>query len=292
MVSRSGHRSCASRSRSRLAHPVPRVARQRRMRKPSRSAQHRRPAVGVEPGDEGEGDLLQGCLRSCKRPLRARKLKRFLSADQRTSQSRPRSPSSSLISGVSLASQPSKPCRVGLSAGAGSSEARDAAVAALLQPLEVVAHGLGVPGLVAGQLGDAVPVAVVGVDEDHGVVRGAPAQRAGARVEDAVAPPARTCSPSSAARRRVVAHEEVARTSPAPRRRWDGTPAPGRLQVSVAVSRIASGLEHQNRWPARARSAASGPPPAPEPTTMYSYSSSKLTLLSRSEVGACAAPSA
>ncbi len=62
----------------------------------------------------------------------------------------------------------------------------DRPVVAVLQLFEIAAHRVGAPGGVAGALGDVVPVGVVRIDGDHRVMGGAAAQRAGARVEDAV----------------------------------------------------------------------------------------------------------
>ena len=49
-----------------------------------------------------------------------------------------------------------------------------------------VAHVLGAPRRVAGEIGELVPVGVVRVDEDHRVVRGAAAERGRARIQHAV----------------------------------------------------------------------------------------------------------
>ena len=57
---------------------------------------------------------------------------------------------------------------------------------AVLDSLEVGTHVIRAPGRIAGDVGDLIPVGVVRVDEDHRVVRRAPAERAGARVQDAV----------------------------------------------------------------------------------------------------------
>ena len=59
-------------------------------------------------------------------------------------------------------------------------------MAAVLEALEVRAHVLGAPRRIAGEIRELVPVRVVRVDEDHRVVRGAAAERAGARVQHAV----------------------------------------------------------------------------------------------------------
>src|SRR5215467_4507984 len=59
-------------------------------------------------------------------------------------------------------------------------------VVTVLELLEVAAHAPGAPGGVPGEALDVLPVGVVGIDHDHGVVGGAAAQRARARIEDAV----------------------------------------------------------------------------------------------------------
>ena len=65
-------------------------------------------------------------------------------------------------------------------------------VPAVLEPLEVSPHLVSRPALVACEFSDVIPVGVVRIHEDHGVVRGASAEGAGARVVDAVhARPAR-----------------------------------------------------------------------------------------------------
>ena len=60
-------------------------------------------------------------------------------------------------------------------------------VFAALHALPVLPHVLRVPRRVVGPLGDLVPVAVVRHDRDHRVVRGAAAERAGARIENPLA---------------------------------------------------------------------------------------------------------
>ena len=60
-------------------------------------------------------------------------------------------------------------------------------VVARLQPLEPRSHRRGAPARVAGERGDAVPVAGVGVHRDHRVVGGAAADGGGPRVEHAAA---------------------------------------------------------------------------------------------------------
>src|SRR5436309_15827619 len=57
---------------------------------------------------------------------------------------------------------------------------------AALQLLEIGAHGVGAPGAIAGELGDPVPVRVVRIDQDRGVVGGAAAERSGPWIENAV----------------------------------------------------------------------------------------------------------
>ena len=124
-------------------------------------------------------------------------------------------------------------------------EGRRDHVAAALDALEVAAHGVGPPGGVAGEIGDAVPVAVVRVDEDHGAVRGAAAQRAGARVEDAVDPAAvggldELGVAAGLGRVRVVADEDV----PA-QQRLLGRPRVEGRDLDVERLLLAAGLEQQ-----------------------------------------------
>jgi hypothetical protein len=70
--------------------------------------------------------------------------------------------------------------------GVARQHAGPALVVAGLQLLEPAAHLRRPPAAVAGGRSDAVPVGVVRIDGDHRVVRGAAAERARARVEDAV----------------------------------------------------------------------------------------------------------
>ena len=85
----------------------------------------------------------------------------------------------------SVCSQPDHPWRLGFM----PSRLRNrsgGAVVAVLETLEVPAHLLGAPRPIARDVGNRVPVLVVRVNEDQRVVRRAPAERAGARVEDAI----------------------------------------------------------------------------------------------------------
>ncbi len=66
-------------------------------------------------------------------------------------------------------------------------QSEERALMTVLHALEVPAHVAGAPGLVADELGDIVPVLVIRIDHDHGVVGGAAAKRPGARIEHAVA---------------------------------------------------------------------------------------------------------
>jgi hypothetical protein len=65
-------------------------------------------------------------------------------------------------------------------------EALERPVAALLDFLEVLPHRRRAPRRVARQVGEVVPVRRARRHEDHGVVRRAAAQRAGARIPDAL----------------------------------------------------------------------------------------------------------
>jgi hypothetical protein len=57
---------------------------------------------------------------------------------------------------------------------------------AILQALEVLTHVLGFPGRIPGEPSDVVPIGVVGIDEDHGIVGGTASQGAGAGIENAI----------------------------------------------------------------------------------------------------------
>src|SRR6184192_3966885 len=59
-------------------------------------------------------------------------------------------------------------------------------VIAVLQPLEVFPHRRRPPRAIARQFGEVIPVFVVRIDRDHGVVRAASAQTAVSRVKDAI----------------------------------------------------------------------------------------------------------
>src|SRR5271170_7859009 len=59
-------------------------------------------------------------------------------------------------------------------------------VMAVLQALEVAPHIFTVPRLVASERRDAVPIGVMRIDEDHGIVRGAATKGSGARIQDAI----------------------------------------------------------------------------------------------------------
>ena len=157
----------------------------------------------------------------------------------------------------------------------------------MLEAFEVAAHVLGAPGAVARDVGDGVPVLVVRIHEDQRVVRGAPAECAGARVEHtvhafAVERLAVFRVPPLLLVVGVVADEEVP-----PHRLVFGRErmkrgdvvivrqgvAARRVRATTAErARIAARLEQQDRNPASASRAATVPPPAPEPTTMNSAS--------------------
>src|SRR5262249_56184953 len=63
-------------------------------------------------------------------------------------------------------------------------EAVRPAVVAVFELLEVSPHAAGAPGRIAGEAGDVVPVRVVRIDHDHGVVSGAAPPGTPARVEN------------------------------------------------------------------------------------------------------------
>src|SRR5215472_12111713 len=59
-------------------------------------------------------------------------------------------------------------------------------VPAAFDTLEILAHPLRSPGWVAGEIPDVIPIRVMRVHQDHGVMRRAAAQGAGAGIKDAV----------------------------------------------------------------------------------------------------------
>ena len=63
-------------------------------------------------------------------------------------------------------------------------QAMQRAMAAVFQTFEMAAHARRLPTAVAGELGNEIPVGVLGGHEDHRVVGGAAAEGPGARVED------------------------------------------------------------------------------------------------------------
>ena len=67
-------------------------------------------------------------------------------------------------------------------------ESLKSTMAAILEPFEVRPHVIRAPGLIAREVRKLVPVGVVGVDEDHRVVRRAATQRSRPGVPDAVDP--------------------------------------------------------------------------------------------------------
>src|SRR4051794_27676133 len=66
--------------------------------------------------------------------------------------------------------------------------APERAITAIFQPLPVAPHVDSAPRFVAGQRGDAVPIAVMRRHEDHRVMRGTAAERTGPRVQDSLWP--------------------------------------------------------------------------------------------------------
>ena len=59
-------------------------------------------------------------------------------------------------------------------------------VTAVFEPHEILPHGVRIPRRVAGQPGDPVPVGIMRVNQDHRIVRSAPAEGPGPRVKHAV----------------------------------------------------------------------------------------------------------
>ncbi len=133
---------------------------------------------------------------------------------------------------------------------------------------------------------DVIPIRVVRIDQDHGVVGGAPAQRAGARIEDAVARWHVVGVALLLAIVVIVPHEEI----PLHGGVFGSESVEGGHiviggQAVLARSAMASppdslrgsppASSSTTRRPASARRAATVPPPAPEPTTMYSQSGAR-----------------
>ena len=59
---------------------------------------------------------------------------------------------------------------------------------AVFKALEVTAHVVATPAGVFGKRCDVVPIVVMGINEDHRVMRGASAQSSGARVKNPIHP--------------------------------------------------------------------------------------------------------
>ena len=113
---------------------------------------------------------------------------------------------------------------------------------------------------IAGEIGDLIPVGVVRRHEDHRVVRGTAAQRAGARIPDAVLAGDELRIASLLGEVAVVADEEV----PAHRRVFGRERVKGRDAVvrGGVRRRIAAGLEDDRRRNPPRRAA---PRPSPRP---------------------------
>src|ERR1700678_580414 len=63
-------------------------------------------------------------------------------------------------------------------------------IVTVLQPLEICAHLVSLPGRVAGKLRDLIPIRIMGIDQDHGIVGGATAESACPRIQHSVNPTA------------------------------------------------------------------------------------------------------
>src|SRR5262249_22224683 len=79
----------------------------------------------------------------------------------------------------------------------------------VLQTFEILAHVIGLPGRIPGKRGDIVPISVVGIEENHGVVGSAAAQSASTRIEDAIMLFAEVLVPLLLRVLRVVPYEEI-----------------------------------------------------------------------------------
>ena len=80
---------------------------------------------------------------------------------------------------------------------------------AVLQTLEVLAHVIGLPGGIPGERGDVVPISIVRIEENHGVVGSAAAQGTSTRIEDAIVLFPKVPVPLLLRVLRVVPYEEI-----------------------------------------------------------------------------------
>ncbi|TKW56379.1 hypothetical protein CTA1_7237 [Colletotrichum tanaceti] len=129
-----------------------------------------------------------------------------------------------------------------------------------LELLEVGPHPGRRPRVVAGQGRHLGPVAVMGVDRDEGVVAGAAAQGAGARVPDAEG--LRLGWGVQADVEAAVRHLFHLVSSNSVDMRWRA----GTFSVQESPESPPASINNTLK-PAMARLAATGPPPGPEPTT-------------------------
>ncbi len=160
------------------AAPAPLSRGQGRQAKPDRVVADEAPVVGIEPSQQEPPDAL----------------KRYLHAQR----GGPRRPDDDLDETLVLlqglhrnGDLGGEPAVVAVARGVPERvdpPPRKPAIVAVLHALIVLAHVLRTPRGIAGQLGEVVPVLVVRVDRDHGVVRRTAAQGAGPRVEHAVHP--------------------------------------------------------------------------------------------------------
>src|SRR5437016_5677409 len=80
---------------------------------------------------------------------------------------------------------------------------------AIFQALEIGPHVLGTPRRIAGELSDVVPVGVVWINQDHGMVSRAATERAGPRIEDTIMGWYELTVPSLLRFIRIVPDEEI-----------------------------------------------------------------------------------
>ena len=136
------------------------------------------------------------------------------------------------------------------------------AIAAILQPLPVPPHIGGAPGRIAGQRGDAVPVAVMRRYQDHRIVRGAAAQRAGTRVQNplrtalAVAP--LLCVVGIMADEKIPAHRRMFGGERVKCRHLVGFGQPGGLGVQRIAARFEQNDAHASLGEPGGERAAAG----------------------------------
>ena len=130
------------------------------------------------------------------------------------------------------------------------------AIAAALDPFEMALHGRGAPAGLAGDRRDLVPVGIVGAHDDHGVMHGAAAKAAQARIKHAA--PFSVITPVAILKRIVVvmAHPVVVADIGMFRGECVECRDPHRIRqrhvaflIAAGRAGIAPGLDHQHFHP-------------------------------------------